>query len=153
MWPLQNHVNITGWIDQILYPKRSPRHGEHFVFRLLEPGYHEHFHSAQQDINNCLSIEVYAYGSELARLCSSHLKVSDRVQVCGRLVPCLAFEQRRGVGLSIEAWKIERTETLESFRFVNHRWNYELDQDSVNGPLVRLAQIPVVSAENKENVS
>lgn len=120
MWPFQNSVRIVGWIDRIqkAHPERE------FSFRILQPGYHEHFSSATSDRKSLLSMEVWTYGSKLSELCHAHLKHGDRVCVFGRLVP--ARDEDNIATIGIEAWSIERTEPLESFRFVNHPWTYEL---------------------------
>lgn len=115
MSPFQNMVNMVGWIRKIL-----PSAQDEFRFLLLQPHYHEHFRSANSDTNQLLSIEVFVPGSGLTDSCKNHLEVGHRVQVFGRLVPALTG------GLALEAWGVERAETLESFRFVNHLWNYEL---------------------------
>jgi hypothetical protein len=120
MWPFQNSVKIVGWIDRIqkVHPESE------FSFRILQPGYHEHFSSAASDRKSLLTMEVWTYGSKLSELCREHLKRGDRVCVFGRLVPAKDADNASTIG--IEAWSIERAEALESFRFVNHPWTYEL---------------------------
>jgi len=138
MWPIQNYVGIVGWIEKIHFLKSS----SDFAFRILQPGYHEHFRSAAEDRSHLLGVEVWVYGARLADLCRAHLKEGDRVHVFGRLVPAAGDGNAATVG--IEAWSVERTETLESFRFVNHRWKYELDPLKAEGAVL---PFPTVNAD------
>jgi len=117
MWAVQNAVSIVGWIQEI-YADRD----ESFQFRLIEPSYHEHFRTADEESHRLLAVDVVVNSAALSELCFRHLSRGQRVHITGRLIAGTD-------GLtSIEAWRVERAETLESFRFSNHAWNYELKE-------------------------
>jgi hypothetical protein len=132
MWPFQNTVGIVGWVETI-HPVAS---SNDFAFRLLQPGFHEHFSSARSDRERLVSVDVWTYGARLAELCRDHLKPGHRVQVYGRLVA--AADAKNSPMLAIEAWGIERAEPLEAFRYVNHPWDYELKPGSERNTVVPL---------------
>jgi hypothetical protein len=124
MWPFQNTVGIIGWVEEILISENA----SDFAFRLLQPGYHEHFHSAFKNRGHLLTIEVRAHSAELARQCHEFLATGHRVMAFGRMTKLDRADGREVIGL--DAWTIERAEPLTAFRYINHRWQHELKPTS-----------------------
>jgi hypothetical protein len=120
----QNTVCLVGWVAEV----HSIPQFNQYAFRLMHGGFHESFQSAKKDKEAVVLIDIRVSRPDLASACLRHLKEGQRVTVHGRLVSENVSRGGRLLpeSLWIDAVEIERTEALESFRFVNHPWKYEL---------------------------
>lgn len=146
MWPSDNYFHVVGWVERI--HRRGP---DDFAFRLIEPAYFEHFSAAAKEQDRLLVLDVQTTIASIANLCRERLEVGHRVQVFGRLRPVKAG--RGPVRFGVDAWKIERAEPLEAFRYVNHRWDYERAESSAPTPQALRLSVVADGPEQKGDVS
>ncbi|OFZ78441.1 MAG: hypothetical protein A2583_13815 [Bdellovibrionales bacterium RIFOXYD1_FULL_53_11] len=112
-----NHVSMTGW----LLGKPALDSKGQCTFTIFHHSYHVSFSTAVQNLGDGIIIQVYITHGDNISGSMEYLKRGDRVIVNGELQN---YRLPNGkVGQAINAYFVERSEILSSFRYCNHPWH------------------------------